>query len=211
MVGSPPSALDHDLHVLLEHARSRCARAPARRPGGSSSRSSSTNSAPDSRAICSSTGLGKTSEPKTAGTCSARIWSISRGDLLRARVAEVRGLDRADDRRSRTRAPSRPTSRGRSAACGSPPGPLATPCPDQRVELVEARLERVEVRGVVVGVGGIRLAEPVAHQLGVAQRVRRRSSRGAGWGGDADPRDPKPTRISGMNPLRGALRRADGN
>ena len=46
-------------------------------PGRSSSRRTSTYFTPASLPICSSTGLGKTSEPKIAGTFVALTWSMS--------------------------------------------------------------------------------------------------------------------------------------
>ena len=159
----------------------------ARLAGRSSSRSTSTYSTSASRPICSSTGLGNTSDPKIAGTPAARDLLDQVGDLARRRVLEVRHLDRADHlpvvvlgevgvgvvvgeqlaRRDR---------RERRA--------------HRRVELVDHRGERVVVGGVVVGVVG------VARGHVVAARSRRSAAPAAGrsTGAGSACRPPRGTR-----------------
>ena len=141
-------------------------------PGRSSSRSTSTYFTPASLPICSSTGLGKTSEPKIAGTFVALDLVDERRDLLRRRVLEVRDLDRADDV---------PAVVAREVRVGVVVGQqLALRARDRgerrahrRVERVDLRLELVVVGREVVGVGGVALGQVVADDRGVLQRVRR--------------------------------------
>src|SRR5215207_3018752 len=74
--GSPPSAsviVAKSNRIRPSHE---CSPSPGS-PGRSSSRNTSTYSTPPSLPICSSTGLGNTSEPKIAGTLSRRTCSIS--------------------------------------------------------------------------------------------------------------------------------------